>query len=117
MMISAKVALSLQIRSHQRVPSGSREFKELTKKDAQIRLSHELEKLLSTAQETRKPVSFFYLLNLRILQIFWIENSCSKVINLLTFCRYLYYLYTYYRHIMHTFFFFYFQYFFITLLH
>ncbi|XP_066999787.1 UTP--glucose-1-phosphate uridylyltransferase isoform X2 [Anabrus simplex] len=44
-----------QVRGHQRAPSGSREFKELTKRDAQIQLNHELDKLLSTASETRKP--------------------------------------------------------------
>ncbi|KAF4516819.1 hypothetical protein B566_EDAN006213 [Ephemera danica] len=39
---------------HQRAPSGSREFKELTKRDAQIQLNHELEKLLATAPEDQK---------------------------------------------------------------
>jgi len=42
------------VRGHQRAPSGSREFKELTKRDAQIQLQHELDKLLSTVPDTRK---------------------------------------------------------------
>ncbi|XP_046403634.1 UTP--glucose-1-phosphate uridylyltransferase isoform X1 [Ischnura elegans] len=42
------------LRSHQRVPSGSREFKELTKRDAQAQLIHELDKLLETAPDDRK---------------------------------------------------------------
>ena len=41
-------------RGHQRVPSGSREFKELTKRDAQVQLQHELEGLLATADEENK---------------------------------------------------------------
>ncbi|KAG8229987.1 hypothetical protein J437_LFUL008565, partial [Ladona fulva] len=45
----------IQIRSHQRVPSGSREFKELTKKDAQNQLELELEKLLETAPANKRP--------------------------------------------------------------
>ena len=45
------------MRGHQRVPSGSREFKELTKRDAQTQLAHELEALLETAdEETKKTV-------------------------------------------------------------
>lgn len=44
---------------HQRAPSGSREFKELTKKDAQIQLGQELDKLLVTAVEEKKSVSKF----------------------------------------------------------
>lgn len=43
------------MRGHQRVPSGSREFKELTKRDAQIQLQHELDKLLSTVPDVRQP--------------------------------------------------------------
>jgi len=39
-----------QARGHQRVPSGSREFKSLTKRDAQLQLEHELEELLLTAE-------------------------------------------------------------------
>ncbi|PNF34777.1 UTP--glucose-1-phosphate uridylyltransferase [Cryptotermes secundus] len=42
------------VRGHQRVPSGSREFKELTKRDAQIQLQHELDKLLATVPDARK---------------------------------------------------------------
>jgi UTP--glucose-1-phosphate uridylyltransferase len=45
----------LQVRGHQRAPSGSREFKELTKRDAQIQLQHELDKLLSTVPDVRQP--------------------------------------------------------------
>lgn len=44
----------LQVRGHQRAPSGSREFKELTKRDAQIQLQQELDKLLATAPDARK---------------------------------------------------------------
>ncbi|CAB3364771.1 Hypothetical predicted protein [Cloeon dipterum] len=39
---------------HQRAPSGSREFKELTKKDAQIQLAQELDKLHATTPEEKK---------------------------------------------------------------
>jgi UTP--glucose-1-phosphate uridylyltransferase len=45
----------LQVRGHQRAPSGSREFKELTKRDAQIQLQHELDKLLGTVPDARQP--------------------------------------------------------------
>lgn len=41
------------------MPSGSREFKELTKRDAQIQLGHELEGLLGTAtvdDEAKKTI-------------------------------------------------------------
>ncbi|XP_049766677.1 UTP--glucose-1-phosphate uridylyltransferase-like [Schistocerca cancellata] len=41
--------------SHQRVPSGSREFKEMTKRDAVNQLQHELDSLLSTATENQIP--------------------------------------------------------------
>jgi len=44
-----------QVRGHQRAPSGSREFKELTKRDAQIQLQHELDKLLGTVPDARQP--------------------------------------------------------------
>lgn len=47
---------NFQIRSHQRTPSGSRDFKEATKRDALQRLEVELEKLLSSAQQNRKPL-------------------------------------------------------------
>lgn len=43
------------MRGHQRAPSGSREFKELTKRDAQIQLQHELDKLLGTAPDAKHP--------------------------------------------------------------
>ncbi|XP_059472900.1 UTP--glucose-1-phosphate uridylyltransferase isoform X2 [Neocloeon triangulifer] len=39
---------------HQRAPSGSREFKELTKRDAQIQLAQELDKLHATVTEEKK---------------------------------------------------------------
>ncbi|XP_065353522.1 UTP--glucose-1-phosphate uridylyltransferase isoform X5 [Cloeon dipterum] len=39
---------------HQRAPSGSREFKELTKRDAQIQLAQELDKLHATTPEEKK---------------------------------------------------------------
>lgn len=41
--------------SHQRVPSGSHEFKEMTKRDAVNQLQHELDTLLNTATETQIP--------------------------------------------------------------
>ncbi|PNF34779.1 UTP--glucose-1-phosphate uridylyltransferase [Cryptotermes secundus] len=51
---TAKDPHLLKVRGHQRVPSGSREFKELTKRDAQIQLQHELDKLLATVPDARK---------------------------------------------------------------
>nr|QBH73768.1 UTP-glucose-1-phosphate uridylyltransferase 2 [Embidopsocus sp. OG1942] len=47
----------LRVKGHQRVPSGSgaQEFRENTKKDALRQLQHELDKLLETAPEMRKP--------------------------------------------------------------
>jgi len=50
-----KNAHMYQVRGHQRAPSGSREFKELTKRDAQIQLQHELDKLLGTVPDARQP--------------------------------------------------------------
>nr|CAD7407896.1 unnamed protein product [Timema cristinae] len=44
-----------KVRGHQRAPSGSREFKELTKRDALNQLNHELDRLHSTVSESRKP--------------------------------------------------------------
>ncbi|KAJ8711974.1 hypothetical protein PYW08_008928 [Mythimna loreyi] len=44
------------IRSHQRTPSGSRDFKEATKRDALTRLEVELERLLASVHETRRPL-------------------------------------------------------------
>jgi len=58
MVLNRKNLFIFQLR-HQRAPSGSREFKELTKKDAQIQLEHELDKLLLTAVEEKKSVSKF----------------------------------------------------------
>ncbi|XP_013173494.1 PREDICTED: UTP--glucose-1-phosphate uridylyltransferase isoform X1 [Papilio xuthus] len=43
------------IRSHQRTPSGSRDFKEATKRDALARVEVELERLVATVPETRRP--------------------------------------------------------------
>ncbi|KAK9498606.1 hypothetical protein O3M35_003200 [Rhynocoris fuscipes] len=44
-------------RGHQRVPSGSREFHEVTKRDAEVRLQVELDKLVSSApNETAKNI-------------------------------------------------------------
>jgi len=43
--------------THQRTPSDSTEFKELTKRDAQIQLSQELEKILVTAPAVQKEQS------------------------------------------------------------
>ncbi|XP_037962685.1 UTP--glucose-1-phosphate uridylyltransferase isoform X3 [Plutella xylostella] len=45
-----------KIRSHQRAPSGSRDFKEATKRDALARLEVELEKLVSGVPDTRRPL-------------------------------------------------------------
>ncbi|XP_049943662.1 UTP--glucose-1-phosphate uridylyltransferase-like [Schistocerca serialis cubense] len=43
-----------RVRGHQRVPSGSQEFKEMTKKDALVHFQSELERLLETAPEARR---------------------------------------------------------------
>ncbi|XP_047102311.1 UTP--glucose-1-phosphate uridylyltransferase-like isoform X1 [Schistocerca piceifrons] len=43
-----------KVRGHQRAPSGSREFKEMTKRDALTQLQSEFEKLLGTAPETKR---------------------------------------------------------------
>nr|CAD7411670.1 unnamed protein product [Timema poppensis] len=45
----------MKVRGHQRAPSGSREFKELTKRDALNQLNHELDRLHSSVPESRKP--------------------------------------------------------------
>ncbi|VVC88235.1 unnamed protein product [Leptidea sinapis] len=44
-----------KIRSHQRTPSGSRDFKEATKRDALARLEVELERLVGTLPESKRP--------------------------------------------------------------
>ncbi|GLG93244.1 hypothetical protein R5R35_006552 [Gryllus longicercus] len=46
-----------KIRGHQRAPSGSREFKELTKRDAQVQLQHELDRLLGSAPEAHRALA------------------------------------------------------------
>lgn len=43
------------MRGHQRVPSDAKEFHEVTKRDAQIQLEVELEKLLKTSNDELKP--------------------------------------------------------------
>lgn len=48
---SERGILQLQVRGHQRVPSDSKEFHEMTKKDALRRLEKELDKQLQTANE------------------------------------------------------------------
>nr|CAD7453544.1 unnamed protein product [Timema tahoe] len=45
----------MKVKGHQRAPSGSREFKELTKRDALNQLNHELDRLHSSVPESRKP--------------------------------------------------------------
>lgn len=45
-----KTFFSLQVRGHQRVPSDSKEFHEVTKRDALQLLESELDKLLQTAE-------------------------------------------------------------------
>ncbi len=47
--------IRLQVRGHQRVPSDSKEFHEVTKRDAQIQLEVELGKLLNTSNDELKP--------------------------------------------------------------
>lgn len=42
-------------RGHSRVPSEAKEFHEVTKRDAQCQLEHELDTLLQTAPEDKKP--------------------------------------------------------------
>uniref|UniRef100_A0A1B6MUL7 UTP--glucose-1-phosphate uridylyltransferase n=1 Tax=Graphocephala atropunctata TaxID=36148 RepID=A0A1B6MUL7_9HEMI len=44
-----------KIRGHQRVPSGSQEFLEVTKRDAESRLKLDLDRLLDTAPEFERP--------------------------------------------------------------
>lgn len=46
--------IHFQIRGHQRIPSGSREFHEVTKRDALDRLRAELDKLVDSAEESKK---------------------------------------------------------------
>lgn len=45
----------MQVRGHQRVPSDSKEFHEVTKRDAQTQLEVELDKLLKTSNDELKP--------------------------------------------------------------
>lgn len=54
---NASYFFCLQVKGHQRIPSGSgaQEFKENTKRDALHQLQHELDKLLETAAESRRP--------------------------------------------------------------
>lgn len=47
--------LDFQVRGHQRVPSGSQEFIEITKKDAEQRLQLDLERLLEKASDFDRP--------------------------------------------------------------
>lgn len=63
----------LQIKGHQRNPSDSRDFREATKRDAQVQLQHELDKLHSTAPSAKqdpikKEFSGFATLFERFLQ-------------------------------------------------
>lgn len=44
-----------QARGHQRVPSDSKEFHEVAKRDAQTQMEHELQRLLQTATAESKP--------------------------------------------------------------
>lgn len=72
-MLQVNETADKKIKGHQRVPSDSREFREVTKRDAQIQLQHDLDKLLSTApptkQETfRKEFDGFAALFERFLQ-------------------------------------------------
>lgn len=50
-MSTKKNYFHLQIRGHQRVPSDSKEFHEVTKRDAQTQLDVELDKLLKTSND------------------------------------------------------------------
>lgn len=45
----------MQVKGHQRIPSGAQEFKENTKRDALQQLQDELEKLLETAPLEKQP--------------------------------------------------------------
>nr|QBH73777.1 UTP-glucose-1-phosphate uridylyltransferase 2 [Nicoletia phytophila] len=44
------------MRSHQRSPSATREFKEMTKRDAQVRLQYELERMLQRLPDNQREV-------------------------------------------------------------
>lgn len=55
MLILNLSVIHLQIRGHQRVPSDSKEFHEVTKRDAQTQLDVELDKLLKTSNDELKP--------------------------------------------------------------
>ncbi|KAJ6635394.1 UTP--glucose-1-phosphate uridylyltransferase [Pseudolycoriella hygida] len=54
-MPGAMEMLLNRVRGHQRVPSDSKEFHEVTKRDAQTQLEVELQKLLRTANDELKP--------------------------------------------------------------
>ncbi|XP_075227886.1 UDP-glucose pyrophosphorylase isoform X1 [Lycorma delicatula] len=54
--LSSPLSCLLEVRGHQRAPSGSREFKEVMKRDAQIRLQAEIDQLLTTVPETRREL-------------------------------------------------------------
>ncbi|XP_026476874.1 UTP--glucose-1-phosphate uridylyltransferase-like [Ctenocephalides felis] len=51
-MLSVNEQDDKKLRGHQRAPSGSREFRELTKRDALVHLRHELDRLLRTVSST-----------------------------------------------------------------
>ncbi|XP_018899454.1 UTP--glucose-1-phosphate uridylyltransferase isoform X1 [Bemisia tabaci] len=62
-----------QVRGHQRVPSGSQEFKDLTKRDALEQMKNDIERLVSTVPEaqreaTKKELDGFSSLFERYLQ-------------------------------------------------
>nr|CAD7265591.1 unnamed protein product [Timema shepardi] len=54
-LLMSLLYLLYPVRGHQRAPSGSREFKELTKRDALNQLNHELDRLHASVPESRKP--------------------------------------------------------------
>lgn len=61
------------MRGHQRVPSGSQEFKDLTKRDALEQMKNDIERLVSTVPEaqreaTKKELDGFSSLFERYLQ-------------------------------------------------
>ncbi|GLV40548.1 UDP-glucose pyrophosphorylase [Carabus blaptoides fortunei] len=55
-MLQVNDATDKKIKGHQRVPSDSREFREVTKRDAQIQLQHDLDKLLLTAPPIKQEI-------------------------------------------------------------
>lgn len=87
----------LQVRGHQRVPSDTKEFHEVTKRDALRQLEKELDNLLQTAPEEKK--AFLQNEMKRFTQLFErflqeggqeITRNKDKCSILIIFCRWTY---------------------------